>query len=78
MRLKQRIVSYRGHTLGYVAKHKELTRLQVVELTKKGRIDNARVVHSECGPHLVGVGERLYDLPEVHGKTSWWTARRDR
>lgn len=63
MKLQQRIVSFKRHTIGYVVDGAELTRREAVELARRGYITNARVVKSVHGPYLMGSQANLYDLP---------------
>ena len=60
LKLTERIVSRRRHTIGYVLDGSEYTRRETVKLAKQKQVKNVRVVNNR---HIVGDGIRLYDLP---------------
>ena len=73
MRISAREVNSKRHTVGYVVSGKSLTRSQVVNLARKGKIDNVEV-HKYRTPrngtrfYLKGKSKSLYSLPEVGQK----------
>jgi hypothetical protein len=79
MQIQERIVSVKGHTIGYVIDGAEFTRNQAVKEATKGRISNARVVNSRTyGKHLVGRGVSLYSLDERPGSKRRFASLRNR
>jgi hypothetical protein len=71
----ERIVSVRRHTIGYVIDGVEHTRREVIDLVKKAKVKNVKVVDNR---HLVGDGFRLYDLPTRFGTHRRFAALRSR
>jgi hypothetical protein len=65
MKIQERIISVKQHTIGFVIDDAEFTRRETVQHAKKGRIANARVIKSRAyGDYLVGQqGTKLYELP---------------
>jgi len=76
MKLKERIVNVKRHTVGYVnGSGHRISRSKAVTLAKKDKIDGVRICHGPSGRYLVSTtSTRLYDLPErvepINARTS--------
>jgi len=79
MSVSERIVSDKGHTIGYVIGGEEYTRKQSVKLAKQGKVKDVRTISSvEYDSHLMGHGRRLYDLPTRMGTSNRFASLRSK
>jgi hypothetical protein len=78
MTIRERIISVKRHTIGFVIDGAEFTKKQTIDAAKKGRITNARIVKNRLyGSHLVGQqGTKLYDLPTRFSFSRRFAAKR--
>jgi hypothetical protein len=79
MKIQERIVSVKRHTIGYVVSGQEYTRLQTTKLARQGKLRNVRVVKAEAGPYVMGSrGNSLYDLPTCFGSDRRFANKRSK
>lgn len=62
LRIEKRLISHRRHAVGYLINGKKYTRRQAIDLAKKGRIADVKVVKGRSYSYLVGCGFKLSDL----------------
>lgn len=63
LKVTERIVNTKRHTVGYVISGAEITRKEAVKLAQRGWISNAKSARGNGGTYLVGEDTNLYDLP---------------
>lgn len=65
MKIKERIVSSKGHTVGYKVGGRKFSRKEACELAAKNRIENVRIIRHPSCDYLMGTnGLVLSSLPE--------------
>lgn len=74
----ERIISRKGHTIGFVAGQQEWTRNQAVKLARRGQLRGVKVINSMYGPYLMGKYSNLYDLPTRPGCPSRFANKRSK
>lgn len=68
LKITERIVDAKRHTVGYVINGSEVTRTEAIRLAKRGWLRNARVAKGNGGTFIIGESTNLYDLPIRIGK----------
>ena len=66
MKIKERIVNSKKHTLGFILDdNQEYTRYETVRLAKQGYISGVKVSRIGGTYYVTGTNNSLYNLPEV-------------
>lgn len=63
LKVTERVVDAKRHTIGYIISGSEVSRSEAVKLAQRGWIRNARVARGNGGTYIVGDNTNLYDLP---------------